>query len=295
MVAAEPTSVRRIAYLGTPALAVPTLVALHDAGYEIPVVVSRADKRRGRGNDVEPSPVKAAALDLGLPVTTRMEAVVEADVDLAVVVAFGLLIPAALLDGLVFVNLHFSLLPRWRGAAPVERAMLAGDTTTGVCLMRLEEELDTGPVYRRAEVGVPPDATLDSLRGELVDVGTTLLLDALAAGLGTPVAQQGEPTYAAKLGASELRLDFARPAIELDRLVRLGDAWTTVGGRRLKVWSIARSDRVDLGAAELDGIDVGTGSGAIRLVEVQPEGKPRMAATAWTNGARLPAGVRFGT
>ena len=160
MSAAPPGAIRRIVYLGTPGLAVPPLRALVDAGYEIPLVVSRADARRGRGAQRLPSPVKAAALELGLPVTDRLVDLDEVEADLAVVVAYGHLIPAAMLDRLAFVNLHFSLLPRWRGAAPVERAILAGDTTTGVCLMDLDIELDTGAVYCRTETPIGDDETL---------------------------------------------------------------------------------------------------------------------------------------
>jgi methionyl-tRNA formyltransferase len=290
----EPAQIHRVAFLGTPALAVPVLAALDDAGYHIPLVVSRADKRRGRGAQLQPSPVKAAALERGLTVTSSLDDVATAEVDLGVVVAFGRLIPAWLLDQLLFVNVHFSLLPRWRGAAPVERALLAGDQITGVCLMRLEETLDTGPIYGRVEVPIRPEATLASLRAELVTAGTTLLLDTLAAGLGRPVPQVGEVSYAAKLAADELRLDFSRPAEELHRLVRLGGAWTVVAGRRLKVWEAGVSPAASLPPGELHGLEVGTGRGVLRLLEVQPEGKARMAAAAWTNGARLPVGTVLG-
>ena len=147
---APPASVRRIAYLGSPDLAVRPLRSLVDAGYEIPLVVSMPDRRRGRGNELMPTAVKAAAVDLGLRVTsdlTDLVDLVENDrVDLAVVVAYGRIIPASLLQKLAFVNLHFSLLPRWRGAAPVERALLAGGERTGVCLMDLDVALDTGAV-----------------------------------------------------------------------------------------------------------------------------------------------------
>lgn len=235
-----------------------------------------------------PSPVKAAALELGLPVTDVVDRVVEVDADLGVVVAFGRLIKPPVLAALPMVNLHFSLLPRWRGAAPVERAILAGDARTGVDLMVVEEGLDTGGIYRRAEVEIGPDETLDELRGRLVEIGTGMLIEELTAGLGPATPQAGEPTYAAKLEPDDRRLDWTMPAIDVHRRVRLGDAWTTHQGRRLKVW---RTHVPPSG----DGPTAPAADGPVELVEVQPEGKPRMPAAAWANGARWHPGDRLGT
>jgi methionyl-tRNA formyltransferase len=180
----------KLVYLGTPEMAVPPLRALVDAGHEVVLVVTRVDKRRGRGSGVSPSPVKAAALELGLPVSHDVDdaivAAQEQGAELGVVVAFGQIIKPHVLDVLPMVNLHFSLLPRWRGAAPVERALLAGDEVTGVCVMALEEGLDTGGVYARREVPIGPETTAAELRGQLVDVGTQLLVDTLAEPLGEP-------------------------------------------------------------------------------------------------------------
>lgn len=279
---------RRLGFLGTPDVAVRPLRALVEAGFEVAVVVTRPDRRRGRGSGLSPSPVKAAASELGLPVSHDVDAVVEAGVDLGVVVAFGRLIKPHVLERVPMVNLHFSLLPRWRGAAPVERAILAGDDRTGVELMAVEEGLDTGGIYARTEVPIGPDDTLEELRSRLVEAGTTLLVDTLSSGLPAPVPQEGEPTYAAKLEPSELEIDWTRPAIEVHRLVRLGGAWTTVGGRRLKVWRTQVSPRGD-------GPVVPAGDGPVELVEVQPEGKPKMAATAWVNGASWSSGDPLGT
>ena len=156
------------------------------------------------------SPVKAAAVELGLPVSHSVDDVLAVDADLGVVVAFGQLIKPHVLEALPMVNVHFSLLPRWRGAAPVERALLAGDEQTGVCLMRLEAGLDTGPVYRRATVPIGPSITADELRVELVEVGSRLLVDELHSGLGVPEPQAGEPTYAAKIRPEELKIDWMR-------------------------------------------------------------------------------------
>ena len=210
----------------------PPLRALVDAGFEIALVVSRADRRRGRGGAVTPSPVKAAALELGLPVTDAVDDALQAGADLGVVVAFGRIIKPHVLAELPMVNLHFSLLPRWRGAAPVERALLAGDERTGVCVMDVEEGLDTGGTYACVEVPIGAEATAAELRAELVEVGTPLLVDTLVAGLGTPAPQVGEPTYAEKIDPAELEIDWSRPSAEIDRLVRLGGAWTTHDGRR---------------------------------------------------------------
>src|SRR5580692_5067136 len=164
-------------------MAVRPLRALVDAGHDVVLCVTRPDRRRGRGSAVTPSPVKAAALALGLTVSHSMEDVADAGVELAVVVAYGRIIPLTLLERVPMVNLHFSLLPRWRGAAPVERAILAGDRETGVCLMKLEEGLDTGPVYARQVVTIGPDMDVASLRAELVERGSSLLVDSLVGGL----------------------------------------------------------------------------------------------------------------
>ena len=278
----------RLAYLGTPHMAVPPLEALVSAGFEIALVVSQPDKRRGRGSALVPSPVKAAALDRGLPVSDRVDDVLDAGVDLGVVVAFGRLIKPHVLDQVPMVNLHFSLLPRWRGAAPVERAILAGDDRTGVDLMVVEEGLDTGAVYARRELGIGPDETADELRARLVDAGTDLLVTTLSAGLPTPQPQVGEPTYAAKIAPEELQIDWTRPAHAIHRLVRLGGAWTTHDGRRLKIW---RTAVPPLGG----GPEVPAADGLVELVEVQPEGKPRMPAAAWANGTRWRSGQHLGT
>jgi methionyl-tRNA formyltransferase len=199
--------------------------------------------------------------------------------DLGVVVAYGRLIKPHVLAALPFVNVHFSLLPRWRGAAPVERALLAGDTLTGVCIMRVEEGLDTGGVYARAAVPIGPRATAEELRATLVDAGSTLLVETLARPLGEwiddPEPQSGESTYAAKLTPADAEIDWGAPPAQIDRLVRVGGAWTTFRGKRLKVLT-----------ADLDGERV------VPTV-VQPEGKPPMPFDAWRNGARPTAGELF--
>ncbi len=271
----------KLVYFGTPAAAVPPLEALVAAGHEIAAVITQPDRRRGRGSGLVGSPVRVAAVALGLPVFTPEKArSIVADVralgaDLGVVVAFGQILPIELLDAIDggLVNVHFSLLPRWRGAAPVERAILAGDTETGVCIMGVEEGLDTGPVYARATVPIGAEETAGELHARLVAAGTDLLVETVPKVASiSPEVQVGEPTYASKLTVDEFELDLARPAGELARIVRAGNprpgAWLTVDGTRFKVWR----------AHELDG----------RLVpdEVQPEGKARMTYAAWHAGHR---------
>ena len=265
----------RLVYLGTPQMAVPPLEALVDAGHEIVLVVTAVDKRRGRGGATTPTPVKAAAGRLGLPVAHDVDDVLTVGGELGVVVAFGKIIRPHVLAELPMVNLHFSLLPRWRGAAPVERALLAGDEITGVCVMELEKGLDTGGVYARSEVPIGDTATADELRAELVGVGSRLLVDTLARGLGVAEPQVGTATYAAKIDPSELRIDWTAPAEQIDRLIRLGGAWTTFRGARIKIHTADLAD------------------GTIVPTVVQPEGRPRMAYDAWRNGARPADGETF--
>ena len=289
-----PAEVGRLVFLGTPVESVPFLEALVAAGFDVALAVTQPDKRRGRRADPTPSPVKTAAQRLGIPVTHEVDDGLEADADLGMVVAFGQIIKPHVLDLLAMVNVHFSLLPRWRGAAPVERAILAGDQTTGVCLMEVAEGLDTGRVYRRIEVPIAPDATAASLRADLVEAAVPMLVDALREGLGPPEPQQGEPVYAAKITRDELRLDWAQPADSLHRQVRVGGAWTTWRGKTLKVWS-AHPVGGSQPPGELDGPLVGTGDGQFRLVEVQAEGKSRQPAEDWLRGVRPTPGDRLGS
>jgi methionyl-tRNA formyltransferase len=287
----------RLVYLGTPEIAVPPLRAIVGAGHDVALVVTRADRRRGRGSATSASPVKAAALALGLPISHDVDDVLDTGAELGVVVAFGRLIKPHVLAALPMINVHFSLLPRWRGAAPVERALLAGDEVTGVCVMKVDETLDTGAVYARREVPIRPDATAAELRGELVDVGTGLLVELLAGPLPEPVPQVGEPTYAHKIDPVELQLDWSQPAAQLDRLVRVGGAWTTFRGRRLKVHAadvLAEAGEAGVLASDGDIATVGTGDGSLRLVTVQPEGKAAMTWRDFANGAHPAAGERLG-
>jgi methionyl-tRNA formyltransferase len=258
-------------------------------------VVTRPDRRRGRGTATGSTSVKAAALELGLPVTHDIADVVSAGAELGVVVAYGRIIKPDVLAALGMVNIHFSLLPRWRGAAPVERAILSGDETTGVCLMDVEEGLDTGGVYRRREVGIGPAETAAGLTARLAHIGAEVLVDALVEGLGVPTPQEGEPTYAAKIEAADLRLDWVRPAEELHRVVRLGRAWTTIAGRRLLILEAQPTDASEGEApGAVQGTLVATGRGGLRLVRVQPEGRRPMTADEWRRGL-TPEALRLGS
>jgi methionyl-tRNA formyltransferase len=285
----------KLAFLGTPEVAAGTLRALVGAGHDVLVVVTRADSRRGRGPARSPSPVKAAAVELGLPVVHKPAEIVGFEPELGVVVAYGRIVKPDLLAQVPMVNVHFSLLPRWRGAAPVERAILAGDTETGVCLMELEEGLDTGPVYARAATPLGEEETADELRARLGRIGTELLLRSLAEGLGAPAPQVGEPVYAPKVEPAELRLDLSLPAEVVGRTVRIGRAWTTFRGKRLLVWKArVLPDQQALPMGQIQGNKVGTGQGALELQLVQPEGKPVMDASAWARGTRPRPDERLG-
>jgi len=301
------TAVARLAYLGSPDAAVAPLQALVAAGHEIPLVVSGADARRGRGARHTPSPVKRAALDLGLAVSDVLDDVLDAGAELAVVVAYGRIVPQRVLDVVPMINVHFSLLPRWRGAAPVERAILAGDEVTGVCIMRLEAGLDTGPVLATARLPVDGDEHASTLVGRLSRAGAALLVDLLAGGVdaldpGQP--QRGEPTYAAKLDPEDFRLDWTLPVEEVHRVVRLDRAWTTCRGERLRVLDGRRRAEGSGGddarpapgtVGSDDAADVvQCGSGRLELVEVQPAGRRPMSASAWRRGVHLRPGERLG-
>lgn len=270
----------RLVFLGTPQMAVPPLRALVDAGHDIVRVITRADKKRGRGGALSPSPVKEAALELGLTVSHDPHDVLSVDADLAVVVAYGRIIKPHLLDALPMINLHYSLLPRWRGAAPVERAILAGDAVTGVDVMRLEASLDTGGVYAEERVPIGDDCTADELRAELNDVGCRLLVDTLSRPLAEwiddPRPQVGEPLYAAKLDKAEFVIDWEQPTVDVHRRIRVGGAWTTFRGKRLKI----------LAADLVDDVIVPT--------TLQPEGKGPMEFAAWRNGAQPRPDELFG-
>ena len=295
----------RIIYFGTPEIAVAPLRALVDAGFNVELVVTRPDVRRGRGNQTSPCPVKVAAQELGLKVSQSASdavALVGSSNDLlGVVVAYGELISMDVLSVVPMINLHFSLLPRWRGAAPVERAMLAGDKTTGVCIMRVVEGLDQGEVYGRVELPILSTDTLVSLRQKLLDASLPLLVDVVKKGLKDGVAQSGEALYAEKIINSELQINWGDTASQIDRLIRVGGAYTFFGGKRLKIVEarivsepVANAIHGTIKVISRDECEVATGSGNISLVKVQPEGKSVITVDGWMNGARIKTGDLFG-
>ena len=280
----------RLGFLGTPEFAVPVLEAL--AGeHEVRLVVSRPDRRRGRRGHSEPSPVKAAAQRLGLLTSERVRDLLEWELELAVVVAFGRIIKPEVLDRVPMVNLHLSLLPRWRGAAPVQRAILAGDPITGICLMSLEEGLDTGPVHACEETAIGEDETASQLTERLVSLGTPMLLEQLRGEIGPGRPQGGNPTYAEKITPEDVRLDWSLLATDLHRRVRVGGAWCLFRDQRFGVTESAVSSDDIAAPGEIvrrDGqLLVGAGGGALVLKRVKPEGRREVAAADWANGARL--------
>ncbi|WP_413450132.1 methionyl-tRNA formyltransferase [Georgenia phoenicis] len=308
----------RLLFAGTPEVALPSLRALADSAHEVVAVLTRPDARRGRGRTLHPSPVAAWAREHGIPVLTPrtlrdpevQEEIAALDVDAAPVVAYGALIPPALLDvprhG--WVNLHFSLLPAWRGAAPVQHALIAGDDVTGASTFRIEEGLDTGPVLGTLTESVRPSDTAGDLLARLAESGAPLLLatlDALEAGSAVPVPQPADGvSHAPRLEVTDARVEWAAPAVAVDRLVRgttpAPGPWTTApDGSRLKLGPVTvRADVDDLAPGALRAtkkeVLVGTGNGAVELGQVAPAGRSWMAAADWARGARLPEDARLG-
>ena len=293
----------RLVFAGTPAAALPSLQALLDSDHELAAVVTRPDAPAGRGRALRPSPVRELAQSAGVEVLTprspREQAFLERlrglAPDCCPVVAYGALVPRAALDvpPAGWVNLHFSLLPAWRGAAPVQHALLAGDEVTGASTFLLEEGLDTGPVLGVLTEQVRPADTAGDLLGRLATAGAGLLvatLDGLAAGTLQPVPQPADGvSLAPKIGVEDARVDWAAPALRVDRVVRActpaPGAWTTLRGRRVKLGPVELTDR-RLPAGELHGDLVGTATTAVRLGTVRPEGKGEMAAVDWLRGLR---------
>ena len=308
----------RIVFAGTPDFAVPPLKALLAAGHRVVAVYTQPDRPAGRGRKLVASPVKQAAEAAGIPVfqpvTLKDGAAVEALValrpDLMVVVAYGLLLPQRVLDvpRLACINVHASLLPRWRGAAPIQRAVLAGDRMTGVAIMRMEAGLDTGPVYLVRETEIGPRQTAGDLHERLSKLGAEALIDALpgiADGSLRPQPQDPRAaTYAHKIDKAEGRIDWRRGAAEIGRQVRAFNPWpvafTIVAGDTVRIWEAesladmsgdaARPGKVL--AAGKTGIDVATGHGVLRITRLQLAGKRAMSAAEFLN-ARTLSGAAF--
>jgi methionyl-tRNA formyltransferase len=298
----------RIAFAGTPEFAVPHLAACRIPNVEIAAVYTQPDRPAGRGRKLAASPVKAAALAAGLPVeqpqtlkdAQAQRRLLELRLDLLIVVAYGLILPRKVLSlpRLGCWNVHASLLPRWRGAAPIQRALLAGDTQTGVCLMQMEAGLDTGPVLLQRQLAIGAEDTAGRLHDRLAALGAELLGDGLqrtTAGETLVATAQPEAgvTYAHKLDKAEARLDWSASATDLERKVRAFDPWPVaeadVHGEHLRIWSALAlpAARVEspgkLLAAGREGIDVACGEGMLRLLEVQRAGGRRLRAADYLN------------
>lgn len=305
----------RVAFAGTPGFAVPALHALSRAEQEVVLVLTQPDRPAGRGLDPAPSPVKRAAEALGIPVfqptTLRDEAVQgrlrAARPDVMVVAAYGLILPQQVLQipARGALNIHASLLPRWRGAAPIQRAILAGDRITGVCVMQMDSGLDTGPVLLRAETPIASDETAGTLHDRLASLGAALLLNALnglerGTLLPTPQGTEGV-SYAPKIAKEEARIDWTRSAVDIDRQIRAFNpfpgAVAKLRDTELKVWRAAlRSDAGRSGTivrTGADGIVVACGVGSLALLELQRAGGKRLDASELLRGFPVSAGERF--
>ncbi len=306
----------RIVFLGTPDVAVPSLEALLAAPeIDVAAVVTNPDRPRGRRGTPAPPPVKLAAERAGVPVWQPskprevLDALRELDVDACAVVAYGALLPADVLavGGRGYVNLHFSLLPRWRGAAPVQHAIRAGDATTGVTTFVLDEGMDTGPVLERVEVAIEPGESAGALLDRLALLGAPVLVRSLLA-LHAGAVPEPQPTTGAtlapKITPEDVRLDLGASAAAIDRLARSADpapgAHTTFRGSRLKVFRavpVPTAGPATPGTVvdrDRAGVVVACGEDAIRLEQVQPEGKARMDGAAFANGYRPEVGERLG-
>ena len=306
----------RLAFMGTPDFAVPSLAELIASGHEIVAVYSQPPRPRGRGQKLTPSPVHAFAETMGLPVFTpesmkaqdAVETFRSLDLDAACVVAYGQILKPAVLEAprLGCLNLHGSLLPRWRGAAPIQRAIMAGDRQTGVQIMQMSEGLDEGPILLSERMDIHPDDTAATLSERMAHVGAALWPRALAAierGGVTPSDQVGEPTYARKITPAETRIDWTRPAAEIDAHIRglspFPGAWfeapSATGPVRIKaLLSALAAGSGAAGTALDDALTVACGDGAVRLIRVQREGKAAQSAEEMLRGFPLTAGTVLG-
>lgn len=304
----------RIVFAGTPEFAAVSLQALAGAGHQISLVLTQPDRPAGRGRKPRPSAVKQLAHKLALPVlqpatlndSAVQEAVAAERPEALVVVAYGLMVPPALLALAPHgaINVHASLLPRWRGAAPIQRALLAGDAETGVTIMKMDEGLDTGPILLQEAVAIAPEDTAGTLHDRLAALGARLLLVALAHAPSPRPQDERLACYAARIGKHETEINWHRPAVEIERMVRAFDpvpgARTRLGAEALKIWR-ARVEREAEGAAPgtvcvatPEGIVVACGTQALRILELQRAGGRRMGVREFLAGFALAPGTRFG-
>ena len=280
-----PSSISSVVYFGTPEIAVEPLKRLVNAGFNVPLVITRPDVRRGRGKQTSANPVKLAAQELGLKVSYELEAATEVEADLGVVVAYGRIIPVEVLQKLALVNLHFSALPKWRGAAPLERALIEGDETTAVCLMAIEEGLDTGGIYNKVDVVIDPAWNLADLASKCVSVGAEMLVSDLRQGLSEPTPQDGEPTYASMLKNEEFQITHESLAADVYRKLKVRPCWMMLDGKRIKVHSgTIGNSSTSIVAGEIVDTTLGLRDASLILDSVQPEGKKPMSANDWAQG-----------
>jgi len=300
----------RLIFMGTPAFAVPALDALHAAGHEILRVLARPPRPAGRGQRPRPGPVAARAAKLGLPVATpaslrdpaEAAALAALGAEVAVVAAYGLILPPAVLAAPArgCLNIHASLLPRWRGAAPIQRAVMAGDAATGISIMAMEAGLDTGPVLLSEPLAIGPGDTAGTLEPRLAALGARLIVEALDR-LDTlvPVPQPAEGVaYATKIDKAEARVDWRRPAVEVDRTIRglspFPGAWTELGGERVKLLLSELTDGSGPPGTVLDDrLTIACGEGAVRLLRLQRAGRGAAEAEAFLRGHPAPEGIRL--
>ena len=299
----------RIIFMGTPDFAVPTLAALHEAGHTIVAVYTQPPRPAGRGKKLQPSPVQVEAEQRGIAVrspvslkSTEAQAEFAAfEPDIAVVAAYGLILPQAVLDipehGCL--NVHASLLPHWRGAAPIQRSILAGDPVTGITIMQMEAGLDTGPMLATARTPIE-DKTAGELTEELAEIGAQLMVGTLIdLPMLHPVAQDdAEASYAPKIDKAEARIDFAQPADLIERQIRafapFPGAWFDLNGERIKVLKAEVTEGSGTpGTALDDALTIACGTGALRLLRVQRAGKPLMDAADFLRGKAVAAGTRL--
>ncbi|WP_167644532.1 methionyl-tRNA formyltransferase [Mameliella alba] len=301
----------RVVFMGTPDFSVPVLDALHAAGHDIACVYCQPPRPAGRGKKDRPTPVHQRALALGLPVRhpERLKspedqaAFADLNVDVAVVVAYGLILPQPVLDAPKHgcLNIHASLLPRWRGAAPIHRAIMAGDPETGVCIMQMEAGLDTGPVLLREATPIGATETTGELHDRLSRMGAQLItqaLDRIDDLVPEPQPEEGV-TYAAKIDKAEAAVDWTRPAEEISRQVRglapFPGAWTTHGGDRIKLLGAEPAEGQGAPGTLLDDrFTVACGTGALRITRAQRAGKGAQDAATFLNGCPLPRGTQLG-
>ena len=299
----------RVVFMGTPEFAVPTLLALVEAGHDVVAAYTQPPRPAGRGKQERKSPVQRVAEDLGIAVrhpaslkgADEQAQFAALGADIAVVAAYGLILPQAVLDTprLGCLNIHASLLPRWRGAAPIQRAILAGDGETGVCIMQMEAGLDTGPVLATAKVSIQ-SKTAGELTVELAELGGRLLVEVLGDLAAHPAVDQPHAgvTYAAKFDKAESRIDLAQPALQVDRQVRAfapsPGAWFELEGERYRVLAAEIANSTGAPGVTLDNrLTIACGDGAIRPTLIQRAGRPAMATEAFLRGRAVPSGTKL--